>query len=200
MVTMKLPRSRRSPLSAAQKELAESYLPLARSLARPLKDSWPGEWDELDSAACLALVEAAGAYDPARNVTFPTFARHRIIGALRDVQRRLVVRGWRTDHERAPAVVSLHVASERYGTVLDCTPDPSAEAEMQAEEAFEGWLKQLPSKHAETCRQLYDRGLTQAEAAEALGCSQSRLSYMHREALAMLNGSWYSRPPINDSE
>jgi DNA-directed RNA polymerase specialized sigma subunit len=88
-------RSGRSQLTAEQQDLAATYMPMARALARPLKEAYPALRDELESAACLALVEAAESYDPARNVRFSTFARHRIWGALRDVQRNLVLRGWR---------------------------------------------------------------------------------------------------------
>ena len=57
-------REQRSPLSPARQRLAARYLPLARALARPLKQSWPQARDEFESAACLALVEAAEAFDP----------------------------------------------------------------------------------------------------------------------------------------
>ncbi len=90
-------RRRRAPLTAEQQDLAVRYLPLARSLARPFKMSWPGSRDEFESAANLALIEAAGSFDPGRNVKFATFARHRIWGALRDVQRGLLPLGWRCD-------------------------------------------------------------------------------------------------------
>ena len=40
---------------------------------------------------------------------------------------------------------------------------------------------------------LYLHGKNQTEAAEDLGCSQSRLSFMHHQALEMLNASWKDR-------
>lgn len=70
--------SRRSRLTVEQQELAKSYLPMARSLAKPLKKAWPAEKEEFESAALLALVEAAQSFDPSRNVKFATFARYRI--------------------------------------------------------------------------------------------------------------------------
>ncbi len=74
------PEKVRGPLTAAQQELAERYLPLAKSLAKPLKLAWMSEAAEFDSAACMALVEAAQSFDPSRNVKFATFARYRIRG------------------------------------------------------------------------------------------------------------------------
>ena len=67
-------RDGRAPLSAGQQTLALRYLPLARKLARPFKAAWPALRDDFDSAACLALVEAASSFDPERNVKFATFA------------------------------------------------------------------------------------------------------------------------------
>ena len=53
---------------------------MAKSLAKPLKKNWPVEGEEFESAALMALVEAAQSFDPARNVKFATFARYRIWG------------------------------------------------------------------------------------------------------------------------
>ena len=72
----------RHPMSTEQQRLVIRYLPMARALAKPLKATWPGEGDEFESAACLALVEAAQSFDASRNVKFATFARYRIMGAL----------------------------------------------------------------------------------------------------------------------
>ncbi len=78
----------RHPLSAVQQGLAVRYLPMARALAKPLKRTWPSESDEFESAACLALVEAAQSFDETRNVKFATFARYRIWGALQTCSGR----------------------------------------------------------------------------------------------------------------
>jgi len=180
-------------LNDDQRDLAERYLPLARALSRPFKAIWPVARDEFESAACMALVEAAEAYEPGRGVRFATFARHRIRGALRDVQRKMVVLGWRKDVKHAPAVQTLCYSSEQHGRILGSELDPPIGAELEMAEEVEVWLRKLPPKHAAACRELYLNDRTQVEAAEALGCSQSRLSYMHREALAMLDGTWYSR-------
>src|SRR5690349_18923074 len=111
-------RDSRSPLTAAQQELALRFLPLARSLARPFKMSWPSLRDDFESAACLALVESAEAFEPERNIKFITFARHRIWGALRDVQRSVLPLGWRCDPKHAPIVGALPRECERRGRVL----------------------------------------------------------------------------------
>lgn len=192
----------RRPLTAAQQDLAARYVPLARHLARPLQRAWPAAREEFESAALMALVEAAQSYDPSRNVRFATFARLRITGALRDVQRRQALPGWRVDREHAPLVGPLQPDSEQSGRVLLSDPGRPVGSEYEAADAVEGWLRKLPPRHAAACRQIYLQGKTQTLAARALGCSQSRLCCLHREALAMLNGTWYDRdrPEPDDAE
>ena len=84
------PNRTRPPLDDDQQGLATRYLPLARSLARRMKDSFPAAGDEIQSVAFLALVEAAQSFDSSRGVGFATFARHRIWGALCDFRREII--------------------------------------------------------------------------------------------------------------
>ena len=182
--------SRRTPLTAEQQGLASKYLPMAKSLAKPLKKNWPVESEEFESAALLALVEAAQSFDPTRNVKFATFARYRIWGALRDVQRGLITAGWRADMQNAPSVSSLTYDAEEHGRVLGSVPDAPVGEEFEAIDFVESWLRKLPAKHAEACRQIYIHDRTQGEAADHVGCSKSRLSYLHKESLDLLKDAW----------
>lgn len=178
------------PLTPAQQAMAADYIPLARAMSWPLKRNWPKAHDEFESAACLALVEAAGAFDPARNVRFATYARHRVGGALLDVQRRLIALGWRCDAAHAPTLMGLSPKLDGPGRTLMSTADAPIGHELEAMEEFDAWMRKLPAKHAAACRQIYLDGRTQTEAARRLGCSQSHLSALHREAIAMLAGTW----------
>lgn len=192
-------RRRRGPrtgLTPRQQTLAEKYVPLAKSLAKPLKKSWPLEAQEFESAALLALVEAAQSYDPERSVKFATFASYRIWGALRDVQRRLITAGWRGDIENSPTLTPLTYDAEEHGRVLGSEPDAPIGEALESAEFVESFFKKLPSKHAEACRQIYIHGKTQGEAADVVGCSKSRLSYIHKEALELLNDIWAYRSAI----
>ena len=182
--------SRRSRLTADQQDLAKKYLPMARSLAKPLKKAWPAEREEFESAALLALVEAAQSFDPSRNVKFATFARYRIWGALRDVQRGLITSGWKCDIQNAPSVSGLSYDSEEHGRILMSEPDRPVGQVFEGNDFVEGCLRNLPPKHATACREIYMNGKTQGEAAESLGCSKSRLSYLHKEGLEMIQDSW----------
>lgn len=190
-------RGERKPLTPKQQQLAERYLPMARSLARPHKRAWPAEWEEFESAALMALVEAAESFDPGRGVLFSTFARLRIVGALRDVQRRMGQRQREhanTDMVGSDSAAHDQVSVEAVGVVMGVTPDPPTDAEMEDIDDVEVWLRQLPPQHAAVCREVYLHGRSQVEAARRLGLSQQRLSYIHREALAMLNGSFFGTP------
>jgi RNA polymerase sigma factor (sigma-70 family) len=191
-------KQKRSPLTADQQVLAQQYIPFARSLAKPFKTAWPQEWEEFDSAALLALVETARSFDPSRNVKFTTFARYRIWGALRGVLRGLITAGWRGDMEHAPTVASLTYDAEEHGCILNAEPDPPIGEEIEALEFVENCLRKLPPKHAAACREIYVHGKTQGEAAETVGCSKSRLSYLHKEALELINDAWAYRARLED--
>lgn len=191
------PGRQRRPLTPARQRLAERFLPLAQAITYPHKQAWPWASDEFESAANLALVEAAESFDPKRKIRFATYARHRIQGALRDVKRRMTPGGWRSDPSHAPAIGSLGEDPETWGRVLGAEPDPPVDEALAAVEEVHQMLRKLPRKHAEACRRIYIHGKTQAEAARELGCSQSRLSCMHREAIAILNGAWYEEMAEN---
>lgn len=181
----------RRPLTPARQRLAERFLPLAYAIAHPHIRAWPWVGDEFESAANMALVEAAESFDPKRNVRFATYARHRIQGALRDVKRRMTPGGWRSDPSHAPAIGPLSDNPETWGRIIGAEPDPPVDEALETSDEIDQLLRRLPRRHAEACRRIYLQGKTQAEAARELGCSQSRLSCMHREALTMLNGLWY---------
>lgn len=79
----------RVTLSKEQQELAAAFLPLARCIAKPYKLNFPRYHEEFESAAMLALTEAARNYDAGRNTKFATYARFRIRGRCKDVLKNL---------------------------------------------------------------------------------------------------------------
>ena len=150
-------RNDTQPLTEDQRELACRYLPLARKLAKPLKSMFIQWKDEFDSAACLALVEAARSYDPSRNIRF------------------------------APDVVTLTPFNEEHGSVLVAVVPPPVGTETDDIDSIEHVLRKLPERHATVCRLHYLYGKTQAEIGEALGCSQSEITRLHRKSLELLS-------------
>ncbi len=111
------------PAQRRATELATEFLPLARGMSKPLKLLYPYWRDEFESAACLALVEAARSFDPSRSIRFATFARFRIRGALMDVGRAMILPGFE-DEDNSPGLVALTPYNEEHGTVLVATPSP----------------------------------------------------------------------------
>jgi RNA polymerase sigma factor (sigma-70 family) len=184
------------PLTEEQQELAARFLPLARALAKPLKEIFTQWKHEFESAACLALVEAARSFDPSRNIRFATFARYRIRGALVDVGRGMELDGW-DDPDEAPGLVSLTPFSEEHGNVLIAVKPPAVGSELEDIDAVEHMLRKLPKKHATVCRLHYLYGKTQAEIAATLDCSQAEVTRLHKKALEFLSEPYDANGKVN---
>jgi RNA polymerase sigma factor (sigma-70 family) len=191
-------RKKRVPLTAEQQNLAMKYIPMAKALAKPLRLSWPGRGEEFHSEALLALVQAAQSFDASWNVKFATFARYRIWGALRDVQRGMVLDYLKSNIECPAPFGSLHPESEELGIIIGAEPDRHIGEELEAVDFVEQWLKKIPPKHAAACREIYLNDRSQGEAATHLGCCKSRLSTLHSEALEYLKDTlpYMDRPEL----
>ncbi len=192
-------RSAHDPLDETQRELASRFLPLARGLSKPLKILFPHWRDEFESAACLALVEAARSYDPSRNIKFATFARFRIRGALMDVGREMVLPGWEDSEDSPPGTVTLTPYNEEHGTVLVASEPPEVGADVDDIDAVEHWLRKLPKRHATVCRLYYLYGKTQSEIARVVGCSQSEITRLHKRSIDLLSEPYAPGPSRNRS-
>jgi RNA polymerase sigma factor (sigma-70 family) len=159
-----------------------------------MKASFPSARDELESAAFLALVEAAQSFDPSRSVNFATYARYRIWGALRDVRRQIIGKVWPCERESAPVVMRLGDDSESHGQVIGAEPDEPVGTDLEILDAVENWIRRLPRPHSLAFRHIYLDGKTQEEAAALVGCSKSTLSRMHSQAITWLQQShWFER-------
>lgn len=183
------------PLNDAQRALTLQYLPLARAMAHRVARKWPAGGDDLQSAAYLALVEAAQAFDPARGVSFATFARHRVSGALIDAQRSLFLKGWRGPAETRPRFVRLAPDSEARGHVVGARDETPVGAELEAADAVEGLFKKLSARHRAALRLIHIDGKTQEEAAAVVGCSTATIHRLHRETLLRFQPSKDRRTP-----
>jgi RNA polymerase sigma factor (sigma-70 family) len=154
-----------------------------------MRRALPYSHDELESAAFMALVEAAQTFDPSRNVDFSTFARHRIWGALCDVRREaLFGKGKGGPHARV--VNRTAEAAEAHGHVLGSEPDEPVGADLELHETVESWIRSLPRTHSQAFRHIYLDGKTQEEAASLVGCSKSYMSRLHNEALSWLHQTY----------
>jgi RNA polymerase sigma factor (sigma-70 family) len=186
------PNRTRLPLTEEQQGLATRYLPLARSLAKRMENAWPGAKDEFESAAFLALVQAAQSFDAAHKISFATFARHRIWGALRDLRRDLWSRGCRGNvaDSRIPRFSRLGKDAEVHGMIIGGEPDEPVGTELENLDTVEHWIRQLPRPHALAFRHIYLDGKTQEETARLVGCSKSYLSRLHRQAMTWISQTY----------
>lgn len=66
----------------ARQEIVESYLPLARQLARRYRPSSELQ-EDVEQVACLALVKAVDAFDLDRDTAFSSYAVPCILGAIK---------------------------------------------------------------------------------------------------------------------
>jgi RNA polymerase sigma factor (sigma-70 family) len=183
------PRVKRAELTPEQQELTTKYMALARSIAKPIKLKWLQHRDELDSAAMLALVEAAQAYNPRRGVKFVTFARVRILGALYDIQRYLYNKAHSRHLPNAPREYYYVPGEAECAELLMTSLDAPIGRELESADEVEHWLEALPARNAQACRELYVGDKTMGEAAGALGCVKSRVCTLHAEALNILRES-----------
>lgn len=183
------PRSKRVGLTAEQQELVTQYIPLARSLTRPLKLRGKRLRDEFDSAADMALVEAAQAFDPGRGVRFSTFARFRIIGALYDIQRVLIAKEYPKELPNVPRSQHFVPGTDERNLLMLTSPDEPVGTDLEGAEEVERWLRSLTPRQARACRELYVNRLSQGEAGAAMGCAKSRVCTLHAEAIEALRRS-----------
>jgi RNA polymerase sigma factor (sigma-70 family) len=158
--------------TAERQALACSCLKMARGIARPFKVARPNDADEFDSAAFLALAEAADRYEPGRGASFKTFARYRINGALLDALKGLdrPVRSMLdADEPSAPRGVE---------------PDPGSA------ELVEAMLATLRPLQAEAIRLVDLGGCRHDEAAEVLGVTRQWVSKLRMQAFRSLRHAW----------
>jgi RNA polymerase sigma factor (sigma-70 family) len=180
------PNRTRPPLDDDQQGLATRYMPLARSLARRMKDSFPDARDEFQSAAFLALVEAAQSFDSSRSVGFASFARHRIWGALCDLRREIIRRFRPCGSKSELVVMHLAMGFETGGRMFGIDSDERVGSELEALDSFENWIGRLPRLQAQAFRHIYLDGKTQKETAALVGCTKGWLNRIHSEGLRSL--------------
>ncbi|HEY2156818.1 MAG TPA: sigma-70 family RNA polymerase sigma factor [Isosphaeraceae bacterium] len=183
------PRAKRVELTPEQRELTERYLPLAGSLAKPIKLKWSEHRDDIDATARLALVEAAQAYNPRLGVKFATFARLRIIGAVRDLERYLFNKAYPRQLPNVARAFHYVPGDVEGGMLMLMSREGTVGADVESTDEVERWLDSLPPRHAQACREMYVAGLTQAETGRRIGLVKSRVCTLHAEALELLRNS-----------
>lgn len=183
------PRAKRAELTPEQRELTEKFMPLAMSLSKLIKLKWSQHRDDIDATARLALVEAAQAYNPRRGVSFTHFARFRIIGAIRDLERYLFNKAYPRQLPDIARAFHYVPGEHESGMLMLMSREGTVGRDVESADEVEHWLAALPPRHAQACRELYVTGLTQTEASRRIGLVKSRVCTLHAEALELLRNS-----------
>lgn len=152
--------------------IAESYSHLLRPIAAALARRLPGvSLDDLIQAGALGLLDAASRYTPERSETFGAYVRLRIRGAMLDALEDLV-----------PAGVSM----DGINAATDCRGLIEGVDRKQRWRAIEAALRVLSERQRWTVTLRYIDGLTQREAALALGVTKAAVARLEARAVARL--------------
>lgn len=199
-------------------ELIERHIGYAHAIAAELAGKYPPNITraDLERAAEFGLVQAAQSYDPARSVSFTTFAYYRVRGAIFDEVRK----SWHVSHLKigpdqatvqesaAPSSVEEEYSSEaetdqrapweRGGQfvslesacaerVLATTESPANHVLRKEEsEAIREAMRQLPHRHRLVLQAHYFEDLPLVNIGKQLNLSKSWVSRIHAQALAEL--------------
>lgn len=162
-----------------------------------------------EGAAAVGICEAAHGFDPARDTDFRSYAAHRLFYAVIDLIRAEAPKGYRRGQNGKPPKIAsmdrsmpllqacrIMGASPRGDQKLIHSlftfhslipsPDVPVGAGLQSAEGFEQALKQLPAGYREVVLLLYRDDQSMTEIAGRLGCSLSRVSQRHTQALEWL--------------
>jgi RNA polymerase sigma factor (sigma-70 family) len=154
---------------------------VALGWARHYQKKFPGRDDDFESAALLALVEAARAFDPANGATFRTLLGSYIHFKMIDVYKSSLPLGFRRPDERRdfgrpPRLFPIDARAEF------AAPDADAEAP----DPFERLIEPLPDPHRVILRARFCDGLSQRQVAKQLKCSNTQIMRMERHAFDTL--------------
>ncbi len=113
--------------TAKRDRVVLEHLPLVKAIAVRVHENLPVhvDLDDLVHAGILGLFDAAGKYDPGKQVAFSSYAKHRIKGAILDSLRQLdwASRDLRRRHKQ------LEAATRDLSAALQRTPTESEVAE-----------------------------------------------------------------------
>jgi RNA polymerase sigma factor (sigma-70 family) len=171
----------------------EDAAPIVKKIAGPLalRHRKFVEFEDLYQEGMLAAWKMLPRFDPALGLTLGTFLCRRVYGAMVDFLRTMGLA--KRHHEVVIHQLKFSERSEdespNYDAVFGVEDEPVAD---DPEAEFRSFVRRaapgLPARHLDVLAAIHARGLTQAAAAPELGCSPSRVSQVHAEALAYLRG------------
>ena len=154
--------------------LAEKNMNLARYVAHQFKDTGLS-YEDLEGIAFLGLTKAAIRFDESKS-SFSTYAVPTIRNEILQHLRKKTVNTVSMDEPIAEGV-----------TLADTLGSACREIENAEDKVFlEQSMKLLSPEEREVLICLYWRNCLQSEVAKRLGCSQSRVSKIHGNAISKL--------------
>jgi RNA polymerase sigma factor (sigma-70 family) len=161
-------------MSTAANTLCEQFLPLANKLAYQKKRTLPDfiDFEELQSAAYMGLVEAANRFDPDKGVAFSTFAYPRIWGEINDYLRQL---GWGKRGGKFQ-MISLDTSTEDEEHCLKDTIE--ADKEFNEGEFLEVISKGFDEQAEQVLKSYFIDEYSMKDVGKQFGVSESRISQL----------------------
>ena len=185
-----------SSTDAARNALVEANMDAVDILARRMffHHGRRVELETLVSDGYLGLIDAAKRFDASRGYKFSTFAQRRIQGAMYDgirerdwLSRRARQKG---EHDHIRFMSSNDKAMTRDdGTDVDFSASMGQDDEpcpLEQREEVAMILRGLPPLHRHCMMLRYAEDLLMSEIGQAMGLSESRISQVHKQALAMI--------------
>lgn len=173
--------------SAQRQNLAERYIPFAKSLARAWAEVKPRLADEFYSAALFALAKAANDFDPSIRISFVRFAAMRIHNEIRLMLRNQIPLGYRTSSDEPPKIDSTTGSNiDRNCLRLHKGDDQEGVQEIDHMDFVENYLRKMPRKVAEAMRLVFVNDQSCNEASKYLGCGKSHMIRLRKRGLDIM--------------
>jgi RNA polymerase sigma factor (sigma-70 family) len=176
--------------------LCEQFIPLANKLAYQKKRVLPDfiDFEELQSAAYMGLVEAASRFDSSKGVAFSTFAYPRIWGEINDYLRQL---GWGKRGE------NLQVASldSTVGDDEECSLKEmiKAKEEFNENEFLEVVSQDLDEQAEEVIKCYFIDEYSMKDIGNQFGVSESRISQLIKRYKERISENYSTKQELREA-
>jgi RNA polymerase sigma factor FliA len=186
--------------------LALHYLPIVQRVSRRLQAQMPpSHRDELYGFGVLGLLDAIEKFDPSLGYRFETYSYTRVMGAMKDGLRQF---DWlpRSAKKSTRGIVhqircvDFKSRSLEGVSLEDSVADPNWRAalevlEIEADhaEVVDAVASALTERERHVIVEYYYRRRTLADIGAELGLTESRISQVHRKALACIRHNLMER-------
>jgi len=185
---------------AAAEELAACprNINAACRIARRYSRTWPKLADEFESECYVALVEASRSFDPERGVKFCSHMSNRVHGAMLDIVRNWIPKGYRRNFDASPRVMTIE------GLTKDdlISDDGPVGWEMEYQDDLHHITRGLSTSERAVIHALYGHAerITMSKAGRAIGVCESRASQLHASAIEEMKHYLQETPHVSCDE